>query len=115
MTVADSDLPPSVAPRGHMNLLCKPQGLRIVLIKPSHYDDEGYVIQWLRSSMPSNSLAALFGLITDCAAREVLGPGVGLTVQAVDETNTRVVPGRMARSARQQQAALLVMMVGVQS
>jgi len=31
---------------------------RVVLIKPSHYDDEGYVIQWHRSSMPSNSLAS---------------------------------------------------------
>jgi hypothetical protein len=25
------------------------------LIKPSHYDDEGYVIQWLRSAIPSNT------------------------------------------------------------
>ncbi len=32
---------------------------RLVLIKPSHYDDEGYVIQWLRSAIPSNTLAAL--------------------------------------------------------
>ena len=33
----------------------------IVLIKPSHYDDEGYVIQWARSSIPSNTLAILYG------------------------------------------------------
>ena len=25
----------------------------IVLIKPSHYDDDGYVIQWFRSPIPS--------------------------------------------------------------
>ena len=25
----------------------------LVLIKPSHYDDDGYVIQWLRSAIPS--------------------------------------------------------------
>jgi len=30
---------------------------RVVLIKPSHYDDDGYVIQWLRSALPSNTLA----------------------------------------------------------
>src|SRR4026209_453441 len=30
----------------------------IILIKPSHYDDNGYVIQWFRSPIPSNSLAA---------------------------------------------------------
>ena len=47
---------------------------RLVLIKPSHYDDDGYVIQWLRSPIPSNSLACLYGLARDCAARDVLGP-----------------------------------------
>ena len=26
----------------------------IVLIKPSHYDDNGYVIQWRSSTIPSN-------------------------------------------------------------
>ena len=35
----------------------------IVLIKPSHYDDDGYVIQWRRSTIPSNSLASLYGLL----------------------------------------------------
>ncbi len=28
---------------------------QIALIKPSHYDDDGYVIQWFRSFIPSNS------------------------------------------------------------
>ena len=31
---------------------------RVLLVKPSHYDDDGYVIRWWRSPMPSNSLAA---------------------------------------------------------
>ncbi|MGA7927656.1 MAG: hypothetical protein WCA20_16905 [Candidatus Sulfotelmatobacter sp.] len=31
----------------------------LVLIKPSHYDDDGYVIQWFRSAIPSNTLAIL--------------------------------------------------------
>ena len=39
----------------------------LVLVKPSHYDDDGYVIQWFRSAIPSNSLAALYGLARDCA------------------------------------------------
>ncbi len=34
----------------------------LVLVKPSHYDDDGYVIQWFRSPIPSNSLACLYGL-----------------------------------------------------
>ena len=35
---------------------------QLVLIKPSHYDDDGYVIQWMRSSIPSNSLACVYTL-----------------------------------------------------
>ena len=38
----------------------------LVLIKPSHYDDDGYVIQWIRSAIPSNTLAVLNGLALDC-------------------------------------------------
>ena len=45
-----------------------------MLIKPSHYDDEGYVVQWLRSAIPSNSLAVVYSLAADAAAREALGP-----------------------------------------
>jgi len=37
----------------------------LVLIKPSHYDDDGYVIQWFRSAIPSNTLAVLNGLALD--------------------------------------------------
>ncbi|MGN6573721.1 MAG: radical SAM protein, partial [Pseudolabrys sp.] len=61
----------------------------LVLVKPSHYDDDGYVIQWLRSPIPSNSLASLYGLARDCAARAVLGADVGLDIHVYDETNTR--------------------------
>jgi len=44
---------------------------RLILIKPSHYDDDGYVIQWLRSPIPANSLACLYGLALDAQARDV--------------------------------------------
>src|SRR5690348_2837960 len=63
---------------------------RVVLIKPSHYDDDGYVIRWLRSPMPANSLASVYGLIDDCARRQILGPNVDIDIVAIDETNTRV-------------------------
>ena len=48
----------------------------IELIKPSHYDRDGYVIQWHRSSIPSNSLASIYGLLAECAEQQVLGPDV---------------------------------------
>ena len=41
----------------------------VELIKPSHYDDDGYVIQWWKSWIPSNSLACLYGIATDLAER----------------------------------------------
>ena len=34
----------------------------LVLIKPSHYDNDGYVIRWWRGGLPSNSLACLYGI-----------------------------------------------------
>ena len=53
---------------------------QLLLIKPSHYDDDGYVIRWWRSIIPSNSLAALYGIALDCAQRRVLGPDVDIEV-----------------------------------
>ena len=91
-----------------------PRQFRLVLIKPSHYDDDGYVIQWFRSSMPSNSLAAVYGLAMDCAARRVLGAYTMITVDAYDETNTRIWPARIARDIAQAGGGL-VGLVGVQS
>ena len=48
---------------------------QLVLLKPSHYHDDGYVIRWWRALIPSNSLASVYGLALDCAQRKVLGPG----------------------------------------
>ena len=61
----------------------------LFLVKPSHYDDDGYVIQWFRSAIPSNSLAVLYGLVSDCNAREILGPDVEIETIAIDETNAK--------------------------
>jgi radical SAM superfamily enzyme YgiQ (UPF0313 family) len=87
----------------------------LVLIKPSHYDDEGYVIQWWRSSIPANTLATLNGLALDCAAREVLGPHVEIRIAVIDETNTRVQPERIAAQIRASGGRGLVGLVGVQT
>ncbi|MCK6453423.1 MAG: radical SAM protein [Alphaproteobacteria bacterium] len=87
---------------------------RLVLIKPSHYDDDGYVIQWARSAIPSNTLATLYGLAADCAARRVLGDDVVIEIDAYDETNTRIRPAQIARRIRDA-AGGMVGIVGVQS
>ena len=69
---------------------------QLYLIKPSHYDDDGYVIQWFRSAIPSNTLAALYGLAVDCRERQVLGPDIAIDIFEADETNTRIRPERIA-------------------
>jgi radical SAM superfamily enzyme YgiQ (UPF0313 family) len=88
---------------------------QILLIKPSHYDDDGYVIQWWRSSLPSNSLASVYAIALDCSRRRVLGKGVEIRVQAMDETNTRVDPRRLIRQLRRAGGRAMVGLVGVQS
>jgi len=86
----------------------------LLLVKPSHYDDDGYVIQWFRSAIPSNSLAALYGLARDCAARKVLGDDVELAIHTFDETNTRIRPEKLAAMIERAGGGV-VMLVGVQS
>lgn len=91
------------------------KAFQLVLIKPSHYDDDGYVIRWWRAMTPSNSLAAVYGIATDCAERRVLGADVAIEIQVIDETNTRVdVPALLARFRRHGNFGC-VALVGVQS
>jgi hypothetical protein len=87
----------------------------LVLIKPSHYDDDGYVIRWWRTLIPSNSLAAIYGIAADCAERRVLGRDVDIEIEVIDETSTRIdVPALIARFRRHDGFGL-VALVGVQS
>src|SRR2546428_645676 len=45
----------------------------IVLIKPSKYDDDGYVIRFWKGVLPSNTLNVLHGLTEDVKTRRVFG------------------------------------------
>ena len=87
----------------------------IVMIKPSHYDDDGYPITWYRSIIPSNTLAALYGLGRDCARRNVLGDGVDIHLETYDETHQRVKPSRIIAGIKRRQGKALICLVGVQS
>ena len=86
-----------------------------IMIKPSHYDDDGYPIVWWKTLLPSNSLAALNGLARDAAARQVLGPGVDIRLTPIDECNRHVVPSRIVRGIRRRGGRALIGLVGVQS
>ena len=87
----------------------------VELIKPSHYDDDGYVIQWWKASVPSNSLASLYAILLDAAQRRVLGDEVTLTLDAWDESNCVIAPARVARQIRRAEAGGIAFLVGVQS
>jgi len=94
-----------------------PAGRRfqLILIKPSHYDDDGYVIRWWRALIPSNSLAAVYAIAADCAKRQVLGPDVTIDIEAIDETNTRVDVASLVARLRRHRNFGLVALVGVQT
>ena len=98
-------------------MLSKARGKRfqLILIKPSHYDADGYVVQWLRSTMPSNSLAAVYSLACGASERSILGPDLPIDVLAIDETNTRVRPSDIAKRIASNGGMGLVGFVGVQS
>jgi hypothetical protein len=86
-----------------------------VMIKPTHYDDDGYPIQWFRSAIPSNTLACLNGLAEDAMRRKVLGSDVEIRLDTYDETNRRVRPDRIIRMIRKAGGRALIGLVGVQS
>ncbi len=88
---------------------------KLFLIKPTHYDDDGYVIQWMRSHIPSNSLAALNGIAGDCIDNRVLGDDVEIQITVADEINTRIRPDRMARAIKESNGGGMVALIGVQS
>jgi hypothetical protein len=88
---------------------------QLVLIKPSHYGEDGYVIRWWRATIPSNSLASVYGIAQDCLARRVLGPDVEIDIEAIDEFSTWVdIPQLIGRFSRHDNFGV-VMLVGVQS
>lgn len=65
--------------------------------------------------IPSNSLAALYGIAADCAERQVLGSDVTIDVVAIDETNSHVDIPRLLAQLRAGGGFGLVGLVGVQS
>ncbi len=87
----------------------------IEMIKPSHYDDDGYVIQWAKAWIPSNTLSALYGLTLDVIDKKALGDDVEAVLHAYDETNTIIPIEDIIRRLSAPGAKGVVCLVGVQS
>ena len=88
---------------------------QLVMIKPSHYGDDGYVIRWWRAIIPSNSLASVYGIALDSISRGVLGPDVEFDIEAIDEFSKRIDIPKLIRRFASHGNFGLVALVGVQS
>src|SRR5256712_703484 len=87
---------------------------RVVLIKPSKYDDEGYVIRFWKGVLPSNTLNVLHGLTEDVSERRVLGD-LDMEVVTFDETAEKIPVRKVIRWGRRRSTKLVVGLVGVQT
>ncbi len=87
----------------------------VELIKPSHYDNNGYVIQWWKSFSISNSLSTLYSLTLNSAERKILGENVEIIVNIYDEYNTVLPISEIIRNIQQNENRGVIGLVGVQT
>jgi radical SAM superfamily enzyme YgiQ (UPF0313 family) len=93
----------------------KRKKIRVVLIRASKYDDEGYVVRHFRGVLPSNTLACLSSLTQDVAKSGLLGKDVELQVELLDDTVQKIPINRIIRSNRNPYQRTIVALAGVQS
>jgi len=87
---------------------------RIVLIKPSKYDDDGYVIRFWKGVLPSNTLNVLHGLTEEVKSSRVFGD-LNIEIITFDETAEKLPVKKIIRWARRPATKLVVGLVGVQT
>ncbi|HJL70282.1 MAG TPA: hypothetical protein QGI30_05375, partial [Anaerolineales bacterium] len=88
--------------------------LKLYLIKPSKYDDDGYVIRYWRGVLPSNTLVTLDALTADSVARRALGD-IRIETHLLDDSVQCIPVGRICRASRSPHVKAAVMLVGVQT
>ena len=89
--------------------------LRLYLIKPSKYDDEGYVIRYWKGVLPSNTLSCLYGLSEDVRERGVLGKDLKWTTELIDDTVQEIPYKQAIQASRRKGTKVVVCLVGVQT
>ena len=85
---------------------------RIVLIKPSKYDDDGYVIRFWKGVLPSNTLNVLHGLTEEVKDSRVFG-NLKVDIIAFDETAEKLPVKKIIRWSRRTSTKLVVGLVGL--
>src|SRR5258706_11826209 len=83
---------------------------RIVLIKPSKYDDEGYVIRFWKGVLPSNTLNVLHGLTEAVKDSGVFGD-LPIEIVTFDETAESLPVRKIIRWSRRPSTKLVVGLV----
>ena len=91
------------------------RGLHVVLLKPSKYDDDGYVLRHWRGVLPSNTLACLYGLTEDIRQRRALRDDLEITTELLDEAVHKIKPAKIIKQSRRPGWKTLVCLVGVQT
>jgi len=92
-----------------------PKRLDLYLIKPSKYDDDGYVIRYWKGVCPSNTLACLNGLSEDVRRRGALGRDLKFNIRNIDETVECVDIKKITQKNGIKGRKTVVCLVGVQS
>jgi radical SAM superfamily enzyme YgiQ (UPF0313 family) len=85
------------------------------LIKPSKYDDEGYLIRYWKGVLPSNTLSCLNGLSEDVRDRGVLGKDLQWEIHLIDDTVQKIPYQKIIRQSKKPGDKVVVCLVGVQS
>src|SRR5215831_6669015 len=91
------------------------RGLHVVLLKPSKYDDEGYILRHWRRVLPSNTLACLYALTEDVKRRRALREDLEMTVEILDEAVQKLNVPKIIRRSRRPGWKTVVCLVVVQN
>lgn len=89
--------------------------LHLFLIKPSKYDDEGYVIRYWKGVLPSNTLSCLNGLSEDVQERGVLGKDLAWEITLIDDTVQGIPYKKIIKESHRVGTKTVICLVGVQS
>ena len=91
-----------------------PSELHIFLIRPTKYDDDGYLLRHWRGVLPSNTLACLRGLTERVVAERSLG-NVSVHIFSCDESVEAIPEKQIYRAHRKPGVQVVVGLVGVQT
>lgn len=92
----------------------KIESLTVTLILPSRYDDEGYIVRYLKGVLPSNTIACMRALTLEIAERWKVEKGLNFSVEIYDEVVDRI-PFKHLASLNKGSNKVIAALVGVQS